>query len=150
MANLSKKILPNSSENARSQSEIFRGPTKKNFRQIASKLTELEHFQILVIFLNWLGNVSDWCRIRHICVGFVSNRCRIGVGSDTFVSDRCRIGVGLVSDPTHLCRIGVGLVSDPTHLCRIGVGSVSANLTDHTANIFISFFFTFCTANVFH
>ena len=93
MANLSKKILPNSSENARSQSEIFRGPTKKNFRQIASKLTELEHFQILVIFLNWLGNVSDWCRIRHICVGLVSDWCRIGVG---LVSDRCRTGVGCV------------------------------------------------------
>ena len=114
MANLSKKILPKSSENARSQSEIFRGPTKKNFRQIASKLTELEHFQILVIFLNWLGNVSDWCRIRHICVGLVSDPTHL-----------CRIGVGLVSDPTHLCRFGVGLVSDPTHLCRIGVGLVS-------------------------
>ena len=46
MANLSKKILPKSSENARSQSEIFRGPTKKNFRQIASKLTELQHFTV--------------------------------------------------------------------------------------------------------
>ena len=115
MANLSKKILPKSSENDRSQSEIFRGPTKKNFRQIASKLTELEHFQILVIFLNWLGNVSDWCRIRHICVGFVSNRCRIGVGSDTFVSDRCRIGVGSVSDWCRMCRV----VSASVGHCRL-------------------------------
>ena len=91
MANFAMISLPESSENAKSQNEMFRGPTKKNFRQMALKLTELEHFQILVIFLNWLGNVSDWCRMCRV-VSDPTHLCRIGVGSDTFVSDRCRIG----------------------------------------------------------
>ena len=46
MAKVAKGSLPDSSENARTRSEILRGPTKKNFRQIALKLTELEHFEI--------------------------------------------------------------------------------------------------------
>ena len=48
MANFAKIGLLVSSENARTQSEMLRGPTKTNFRQIALKLTELEHFQIFV------------------------------------------------------------------------------------------------------
>jgi hypothetical protein len=35
MANFAMISLPESSENAKSQREMFRGPTKKNFRQIA-------------------------------------------------------------------------------------------------------------------
>jgi len=45
--------LPEISENAKSQREMFRGPTKKNFRQIALKLTELEHFEIFVPNLSY-------------------------------------------------------------------------------------------------
>ena len=96
MVKVTKGSRSDSSENAKNRGEILRGPTKKNFRQIAWKLTELEHFQILVIFLNWLGNVSDWCWIRHICVGSVSDWCRIRHICVGWVSDRCRIGVGCV------------------------------------------------------
>ena len=35
IANFAMNSLPESSENAKNQSEMFRGPTKKNFRQIA-------------------------------------------------------------------------------------------------------------------
>jgi hypothetical protein len=48
MANFAITSLPESSENAKSQRDMFRGPTKKNFRQIALKLTELEHFEFFV------------------------------------------------------------------------------------------------------
>ena len=53
MANLAMISPPESSENAKSQNEMFRGPTKKNFRQIALKLTELEHFEIFVPNLSY-------------------------------------------------------------------------------------------------
>ena len=33
--NFAMNSLPESTENAKNQSEMFRGPTKKNFRQIA-------------------------------------------------------------------------------------------------------------------
>ena len=45
MVKVAKEKRSDSSENARNRSEILRGPTKKNFRQIAWKLTELEQFQ---------------------------------------------------------------------------------------------------------
>jgi hypothetical protein len=48
MANFAMISLPESSENAKSQNEMFRGPTKKKFRQMALKLTELEHFEFFV------------------------------------------------------------------------------------------------------
>ena len=51
MANFAKIGLPVSCENARTRSEMLRGPTKTNFRQIALKLTELEHFQIFVKYV---------------------------------------------------------------------------------------------------
>ena len=47
MAKVAIGSLPDSSGNARTRSEILRGPTKKNFRQIARKLTELEQFQFI-------------------------------------------------------------------------------------------------------
>ena len=45
MVKVAKGSRSDSSENAKNRGEILRGPTKKNFRQIAWKLTELEQFQ---------------------------------------------------------------------------------------------------------
>ena len=44
MVKVTKGSRSDSSENAKNRGEILRGPTKKNFRQIAWKLTELEQF----------------------------------------------------------------------------------------------------------
>ena len=84
--------LPNSSENARTRSEILRGPTKKNFRRIAWKLTELEQFQF--IRLRYASNTpqirltanlkyaSDTSQIR---LRYASNmpQIRLKYGSET-------------------------------------------------------------------
>ena len=44
VANFATRSVAKGSENARTTSQIFRGPTKKNFSQIQWKLTELEQF----------------------------------------------------------------------------------------------------------
>ena len=61
MANFAKIGLLVSSENARTRSEMLRGPTKTNFRQIALKLTELEHFQIFVPNLSYAFRMHIGC-----------------------------------------------------------------------------------------
>ena len=53
MVKVTKGSRSDSSENAKNRGEILRGPTKKNFRQMALKLTELEHFEIFVPNLSY-------------------------------------------------------------------------------------------------
>ena len=71
MAKVAIGSLPDSSENARTPSEILRGPTKKIFRQIAWKLTELEQFQFSEKHLQ----CKKCKKFKNICSAISSKLC---------------------------------------------------------------------------